>query len=210
MGIDPLFEPEDNSDLVNRANKKKTEYQLRASGGDDIPEELKKALQDYLDTRQEEAKTSTPIMYRAVSSSIDYLAQRHGFQKSGAGLLAMADVLDQMTDGVLSELTVYYEARRQIIVYKDVVIGLKRLLKILETPQLVSEYQEAEHIYVLFDIYLDYCNYQLDQAVATYRASCASLDREVDELLIETGYPSERTAWDRQIFGSPIAWKETD
>lgn len=206
--IDPLLEPEDNSDLLNRAAKNAKRSRIPKVSSSDMPQELQEALKDHIDSRISDIKNLTPIEYRAVSATVDSLSGATFNHRSHTQIAAVCDLLDEMTEGHLTLLSNYYENRRKIIVYKDLIKNLKLLVKFFGRKQETEEFAEWSHVAVLFDIYLDFCKFQLDQAVHKYRHFCHLLDRQVDETLIETGYLGERTAWDRLCTGYPPAWKD--
>lgn len=206
--IDPLMDPEDNSDLINRAAKNAKRSRIENLSNSDMPEELKEALKDHIDARIDDAKNLTPIEYRAVSATVDNLTNISNNFTSESQLAAVCELLDEMSDGHLSVLSAYYESRRQIILYTDITANLRLLIKFLASEDKPFQSNNWSHIVVLFDIYLDFCQFQLTQAIEAYRHFCSLLDKEVDELFIETGFLSERTVWDRLCAKNPPAWKD--
>lgn len=205
--LDPLMEPEDNSDLIKRASQNAKRSRIDKISSSDMPEELREALQEHIDGRVHDAKTLTPIEYRAVSSTIDAVTKHSSVERSHSQLAAVCEILDEMTEGIFSTLSAWYESRRVILVYRNIVRNVQVLVRFFELKG-PEEGKDWSHIALLFDIYLDFYKFKFDQAVNNYKHYSVMLNKPIDEQLIETGYLSERTAWDRLCAGYPPAWKD--
>lgn len=210
MPIYPLPE-DDDEDILSEAYEAKTKKskksisEIRGPNGEKLPEELQKALAEYIDTSREEAEAATPIEFRAIAGMIDQWAKMHDYQKPGAVMMAMCELLDDMTDGALSNLAQYHEARRRIL-YTRVTIRNIRIIMSIINPDDKARYMDE--LYEFLDIYLDYIYFIREGAIHDYRKLAELTGKEVDEGLIETGIITSRNYWERHVFGSPPAFED--
>lgn len=212
MSINPIYAGDDDDDLLEeqyerkRKSAERKSLDIRGPGGEKLPDELNQALSEYIDNTRASAEAATPIEFRAAASMLDYFSKMEYFLKPGPAMLAMCELLDEITEGYFTTLMRYHESRRTIMWTKRNITGVRQLMSIIELAAPSATY--IKEIYLFFDIYLDYVYFTYESAVADYRELSEWVGKEVDENFIETGYVSERSAFERAVFGSPLAYKD--
>jgi hypothetical protein len=208
--MDPLYSDDD--DLLEEQYERKRQaaerksLNIRGPGGEKLPDELNQALADYIDNTRASAEAVTPIEFRATASMLDYFSRMDSFLRPGPAMLAMCEILDEMTEGYFYTLVRYHETRRVIMWTKNNIASVRQIMSIIDIAAEHATY--IKEIWLFFDIYLDYLYFTYESAVAMYRELSEWCGKEVDETFIETGYVSERSYWERAVFGSPLAYKD--
>lgn len=210
MPIPILSDDDDDSDILNEAQKAKEAKKkdiggIRGPNGEKLPEHLEKALEQYIDTSRADAEANTPIEFRATAEVLDHWAQSSQYQRSGAALVAICELLDEITEGALTTLSHYHEARRTIIWTSQNIRNVRFILNVFEAADRANFLGE---LYEFLDIYLDYLYFTRENAVETYRKLSEMCGREVDENFIDTGVISTRSYWERQVFARPPAYED--
>lgn len=210
MPIPMLSDDDDDSDILNDAYqakqaKKKDIGEIRGPNGEKLPAELQKALEEYVDTSRAEAEAATPIEFRATAEVLDYWSQSSNYQRQGATVVAICEVLDDITEGALTKLSHYHEARRTIIWTSQNIRHVRLILNVFEAAERKDFLGE---LYEFLDIYLDYLYFVKENAVTAYRQLSEVCRREVDENFVETGVITKRSYWERQVFARPPAYED--
>lgn len=210
MSLYPLPD-DDDSDIIDEANQAKAKAaqmsvsDLRGPNGQELPKDLRLALSEYMDDSRADAEAATPVEFRALAAVLDSWATLSQHQKAGGVLVAVCELLDEITEGALSNLALYHEARRTII-YTQLNIRNLRLFMTIFDPKNTEHH--IDELWQFLDIYLDYTYFTYENAVGEYRRLSDVCNREVDESFIETGIISQRSYWDRFAFGGPPAYEE--
>lgn len=210
MSLYPLPD-DDDSDIIDEANQAKAKAaqmsvsDLRGPNGQELPKDLRRALGEYMDDSRADAEEATPIEFRALAAVLDQWANFSTYQRPGAVLVAVCEMLDEMTEGALTNLALYHEARRTIIATRVNIRNLRLFMMIFDPK---NTEHHIDELWQFLDIYLDYTYFTHEEAANEYRRLSELCNREVDENFIATGIISQRSYWERQAFGAPPAYEE--
>ncbi len=200
----------DDDDILEAAQKDKAKRKSSISGvqghdGEDLHDKLHGALGDYVDTRRATLESHTPTEFRMTSQLLDYWSSTRNYNQGGAAIISLAELLDELTDGVMKDLFKYHDARRRIVFTSIIKRNLAMILDILD-PDDTTHY--INELYVFLDLHYEYTCFVRDEAVDEYRHWSAVLDREVDETFVESGVMTTRSFWDKMFLGEPMAYND--
>jgi hypothetical protein len=209
----PYLNPDEDSDILNSHGDKKqvrrqySSYQGRLDA--DLPDDLKEAITSYISNDGEFdvddieiIVDSLPVEFRAMSTMYDYYSNYTRFKPDGPVIYAMAEILDEITDGRLSALADLRETERLIFSCHSLLRFMNLYLSWIN-PEEHRHYQNELFIYV--DTFQNLLNYVLEKTIEQYRQHCKFLDKPVDEGLVESGVYTTRTRWCRDSMGRPTA-----
>lgn len=219
MGANPYLNDDDDADILSPSTSEVAQSEsgrkkltIRGVEGEALPEDLKNAISNYVDTENTDfgvvVGQGLPVEFRSVAWIFDYFCEYSRTKTDGPVMLAVAEVLDQMSDGRVSMLARLYEAERRIMWTQ----GVKRVLNVFITGDIFkgSNNPYLGEITMYFETYGDVINFIYDTAVNEYRALSAKVGKEPDEEFIQTGILSERSLLKAMTMGYPYAQRDTD
>lgn len=197
MSANPYAHFEDDDELLG-VNTAATQhngavFELRGPHGEDLPEEMQEALQKYLGYSIPVRSETVPLIFRAITGVYDFFANFADYSTQGPLLAALAEVVDDLTDGKLGEVYNLIEAERKILYTWAIE---KFLIAILPEDgnwgkDLAGD-ASNEEVAMYFETYLDAVRFVRSKASSIYYNLCSKLNRQPDEGLVNTGIYSKR------------------
>lgn len=198
--------PEDDDDILGGDSSHSGAVYSPDGKGFPIPDsvlrELAASLADHL------SQNSLPREFRAMCGMFEYFADIVLFDISGPMLAAVAQVLDQETDGRVRALYELREAER-------VLSSTHQVLRVQDGVMSKLRYENLDmssHIYqtkFFTQSFVNLTNHVQAKAINKYRLMCERLNKEPDEVLITTGYYSKRDIYSRIAMLRPPANGDT-
>ena len=183
--------PDDDSDILDityaessSSSKIEDEDGIRVMGPNGSSMKLPRALAHELDKLMGIDSNRLSQELEAVIGMFGFFKDMTIFATDGALLAAVAQVLDNITDG---QVTLHYELREseRILLYTHQIIRLQK--KIMD----IFKFEEADSILKKMRLYmlsfLSLTTHVHNKAIKSYNDTCAKLGKEPDTVLLETG-----------------------
>lgn len=181
-----------------------------SGGGSGLAPELAKALKDYIGAYlpgfMPDALSNMPLAFRAVSGMLDFFTDFTRFKVDGPLIWAMAEVLDELSNGKVRLLYQLHECERQIMSTHSIQRIMRRITE--HPPKHIQEHQTEVSLY--FEVFNDLINYTQDKATSLYYDLCEKLGREPDVVLVNEGFLSSRDTFARAAMLRPPAKSDSD
>jgi len=182
----PYLTGDEDSDLFEDSNPQSGQKVVGFIGPDgrQIPDELAEALKKYMGDDVVVTSSSIPYVVFAVSEMQSFFSNILNSNYESPLLLALYDVVNHMSEGVLDKYLSYYEIRQKIIFIHTIKFYSNTLLEMSERSK-----SEEEHAKVDFYLrnYNDYLDWKLNKLQNSYLISCEDLGIDVDNSLLEFG-----------------------
>lgn len=217
MNDNPYLNDADDSDLFEEENPKeeKKRYVLRGPDGQELPPELQEKLSQYLDTYWDgmggNAISTIPSEFLAMGQLFSFFSQFVSYRETGALVLAVAEVLDEITDGKVTKTHKFHEAQRSILFTHSNLKVINMLIETL-TPSSGSDgssWHWAE-LKLYLETYGDLVKFVQTKAQNTYLAMANELGKEVDQQFLDGGTKTSRTSLENITLGHPGADDHVD
>lgn len=187
---------------------------FRTPDGVEIPPEVADQLKEYGITSpflgNSEGSSSMPPEFLMVGHLFGYLAQWTYTDRTAPLVTAVAEVLDEISDGKVRRLTEFYECERELLYTHSILYVINFVIKGLSPFLQAGDSPYVGEITLYLETYGDFFNYTRLQATKNYRRLGEELGHDIDEDLIDSGNKSSRTSFQGITFGSLIANEETD
>lgn len=210
----PYLEGDEDADILgddkNNINTGygRKQFILRGPNGEELPPELQSTVAKYVSVHEDATIVgeSLPIEFKAVSATFHYVSAWPTYQEEGPLIWAMAEILDEMTDGHLTRLYNLRETERVILYTHAVKRFMNSLYQALESFGSESNFIGETLTYV--EGFVEICDFVHFKSVDEYRSLCKQLGREVDEEFIESGIYTTRSRFCTVAMARPYAKEE--
>lgn len=190
-------------------NEIKAEFITGRTHADHIPDEIKAELKKHVHIDLDEQGRSTmPPELRMVSTMMEFYSSITNFKDDGALIAAMAQMLDEWSNGSLRDYHMKYESEREIIASKILLNFSNAFVKLLRLDEETTKWTAEVVDYI--ESYCEMVQFNFDKAVHNYRKACEMLEEEPDEGLIENGVYSVRTFITRIALAMPPGESDVD
>lgn len=207
MAVNPYLNPDDDEDLLgdNAGSSKKQGpiVEFRGPNGEHLPDHLQSALAEYFqDYNTVSSENAVPGIFRAIAGMYDYFYDITRYKEFGPLLAAMAELVNEYSDGRLMLIYQLKESQRKIAAIHQV----KRQINIFLTGATVDEMNDIKaEMMTYFETLASLCDFVQNKATSLYYDLCAKLEQEPDKELVESGYYTNRDTITRVSFGNPPA-----
>lgn len=207
----PYLEGNEDDDILNATDNLNTGYGrkqfvVRDGANKEIAPELEGTVSRYVSAFGAETTVvgeNLPVEFKAVSATFGYLAAWPSYKEEGPLMWAMAEILDEMSDGYLSRLYDLRESERKIIYTHSVKRFMNSLFQVLETYVNENNFIGESLLYI--ESFVEIVDFIHFRAVEEYEHICRQLDREPDASLIETGIYTTRNKFCSVAMARPVA-----
>lgn len=202
--VNPYKSHDDDADILGDANGSDTEvrWEIRGPNGEELPPELQEALKDYVGGMAE-AGASLPVAFKAVRGMYEFFANFRMFQDDGPLLLAVAEVLNEMSKGRVHDIWRIHECEREIMYSTTISNFLNRILSSI-SPE--DEY--GNEIIFYFETAAEIAVFVRKYATDNYISLCDEAGLTPDPGLIEEGIYSKTNDFLKVALGNPFASDE--
>lgn len=210
----PYLSDDDDEDLLGDEAPKtspargNTRVEFRGPGGEQLSPELQKALGEYFKDYQPNMKgiDIIPGIMGAISGMYEYFADITKYRQNGPLVAAMAEIMDEVTNGRLNMIYMLKEAERKIVSIHTVKRHINLFLMSRQADAVQNEV--AHEMMAYFASLGKLCDFIQGRAVKLYYDLCAKLEREPDEVMVESGFYTTVDTYTRASLGNPPAKKE--
>lgn len=143
-----------------------------------------------------------PLMTHTVSGFFTYFYDVTMYREYGPLISAMAEVLNEMSDGYLEAIYQLKEAERKIYTTHSVMKAVNVFMTLEQAEDTLNIRAEMVSYFKTFGALTEFVQ---QRAVNLYLHLCQQLGREPDQGLIETGYYTNRNTFTRIGQGRPPA-----
>jgi hypothetical protein len=154
------------------------------SDGGQVPEELAEALRKYVGEEVALGATTIPVVVSVMSEMQSFFSVILNEHQESPVVLALYDVVNHMSEGVLDKYIDYYESRQKIIVIHTIKFYSNILLQMTEASKSEEDYDK---IVFYLSNYNDYIDWKLNNLKNSYLIQCENLGIEPDEKLLAQG-----------------------
>lgn len=152
--------------------------------GKHVPEELAEALKKYIGDDVIVGASTIPVVVSVMSEMQSFFSHVLNSNEEAPVLLALYDVVNKMSDGVLDKYVHMYEARQKIVVIHTIKFYSNIILQLTETNKTDEEYNK---IVFYLKNYNDYLDWKLERLKNEYLLNCADIGIEAEEKLLSHG-----------------------
>lgn len=215
MGINPYLPVEVNEEPVAAEQTQEqqtaqasspTRHLITGPNGEELPAEVQESLGRYLNPWGQK-ESSLPNEFKAVKGLFEFFAGYSYYQQSGTLLLAIADVVDDMSEGLLGRVYRLHEAERRIM-WTQHITRLEGLMSTINWMVDGAHNAYEVEIGMFFDVLMHIARWYQEAAALEYVAVCEELGREPDNEFVQTGKLTERTHFQKIAMNHPPANKD--
>ena len=213
MSINPYADPNADDDLFETAKPQApTSNSSVVQYDSNLPKQVQKALSAFFKktglTNGMVKTTEVPHELKVLSDIVSGTGREAYYYADGPLIIAMAELLNESTNGLLEIVRQYHESRRVIIWAHATKRQFSFFSSVMNNLMEHTTLEHAGKASLYSEIVLDFVEFKLDEAIFDYRKLSHELDRLVDEHFILTGRMTQRTEYDRVALGWP--WAEAD
>lgn len=166
--------------------------------GDKLPDEVLDQVSMFIDTLPEHGRNARIVVAEQSSPAAQLITDFESFSERmeeanahGALLRALAEVVNDQTDGAVERRWRIYRCEQSVMVAHAIAATVTTIQNSLST--LVENYPRAdrEQFHRNLDSIVDMVTGRQEAAVDRYRSAAAEIDYPVDETLITEGYYAE-------------------
>lgn len=182
----PYLTGDEDADLFEDSNQPNSNKIAGFIGpdGKQVPEELADALRKYAGEDIVIGSSTIPVVVSVMSEMQSFFSHALNSNEESPVLLALYDVVNHMSEGVLDKYIEHYEARQKIIVIHTIKFYSNIILQITESSKSDDEYNK---IVFYLNNYNDYLDWKLEKFKNSYLISCEDLGIEADDHLLSHG-----------------------
>lgn len=205
---DDLFDDGPDGNAVGNSQTAKN-FSIRGPQGEHLPAELEEALAQYLGIviSGRQARSNQKLEFRAMSEMLEYFSEMYALKHEETVSMATAELIDEITEGRLTQYHRYHEARRKIISCHIVKKAGSKMLAVMDPD---SDRQHMDEVHAILTVYMDLLDFCLARAVQQYKTMSEVLEKELDQQLIEGGLITKRSRWEYYAMGCPPAEEDQD
>lgn len=201
--VNPYRSPDDDSDILgDEGSDQNTRWEIRGPNGEELPRELQEALRDYVGGIAE-AANSLPAAFKAVRGMYEFFANFRTFQNEGPLILAVAEVLNELTKGKVHDIWRLHEYEREIMYSNTIAIFLNRIHSSID-----PEDEYGNELIFYFETAAEIAIFVKEKASADYMNLCEMIGMEPDQKLMEEGIYSKTNDFLKVALGHPFAMDE--
>lgn len=212
MSINPFVDPNADDDLFETAKPQNTSNSSVVQYDANLPTQVQKALTSFFKktgiNNSVVKTTEVPHELKVLSDIVSGTGREAYFYGDGPLIIAMAELLNETSNGLLEVIRQYHESRRVIIWAHATKRQFNFFSHVMDHLLESGTIEHAGKASLYSEIVLDFIEFKLDEAIFDYRNLSERLDRLVDEHFIITGRMTQRTEYDRVALGWP--WAEAD
>ena len=199
MSANPYLSGNEDDDLFDSSvNQNSNTY---GGSNDNLPPELLDALSRYVNGGNASINHSTQISLAcyAAADLISFFGETFSSRNDIPVLSALCDVVNRISEGMLSQFLNLHQARHDIIFCHTVKIYAETISDAVDKAP--SE-MEGEKLKMFLNVYLSYVNWRLNIAVNEYKEMCNFLEVTVDSALLDNGTISPDDTFTRILYES--------
>jgi hypothetical protein len=154
-----------------------------------------------------------------MSAMLEGFSRVTTMKEENAVLAALADVVDEISNGAVSTRFEYYNAKRKLITSHIIKAYLNSMINLIESSlgspesdtvvSIATEdgtsAENMEEVLGFMRVFKDLIDFLSANAERQYRRACDLANEPVDENLILNGILSERSWWERWAMNKPPA-----
>lgn len=152
--------------------------------GKQVPEELAEALKKYVGEDIVVGSSTIPVVVSVMSEMQSFFGHVLNSNEESPILLALYEVVNKMSDGVLDKYIRLYEARQKIITIHTIKFYSNIILQLTETNKTDEEYNK---IVFYLNNYNDYLDWKLERLKNEYLIECSDIGVEAEENVLSHG-----------------------
>lgn len=198
MSANPYLSGNEDDDLFESSSESNSSYKR---GNDNLPPELIDALSKYVNGINISADHSTKVSLAcyAAADLMSFFGETFTSRNDTPVLSAVCDVLDRISEGMLSRFLIMHQARHDII-YSHTIKNYAEVIykAIISAPPEM----EGAKLEMFLNVYLSYVNWRLDVAINEYKEYCNLLELNFDADLIENGTIASDDQFTRILYES--------
>lgn len=152
--------------------------------GSPIPKELEEALSQYIGEDLVLSSSTIPTIVSIMSEMQSFFSHVLHSSEDSPILLALYDVVNHMSEGVLDSYLAHYRFRQTIIFIHTIKFYSNMMLQMTESSKSEEEHAKIEFYLTNYNEYLDW---KLEKIKSFYIKTCEDLGIEIDEDLLTRG-----------------------
>ena len=152
--------------------------------GKRVPDELAEALKKYMGDDIVVGSSTIPVVVSVMSEMQSFFSHVLNSNEESPILLALYEVVNKMSEGILDKYIHLYEARQKIIIIHTIKFYSNIVLQLTETNKSDEEYNK---IAFYLNNYNDYIDWKLDKLKNEYLLQCNDIGIEAEENLLSHG-----------------------